>query len=68
MERQLSCSRDRLLIISFSGQQMLDLAGEPHAVIPMQFSAFLCLKLDLRGEKFRFQCLLMPAVVFRGNV
>lgn len=55
MERQLACSHGRLLIICFSGQQMLDLAGESQTEIPMQFSAFLCLKLDLLGEKFRFQ-------------
>lgn len=29
------------------GQQMLDLAGESQTEIPMQFPAFLCLKLDL---------------------
>lgn len=45
-----------MLIISFSlvsgtGQQMLDVAGETHTVIPMQFSAFLCLKIDFFGEK-----------------
>lgn len=72
MERQLACSQDRVLIISFSlvsgtGQQMLDVAGESHTVIPMQFSVFLCLKIDIffwRRILISVD-LLMPAVVFQ---